>query len=177
MSSTSTFIAKSGATPHNDDTAIRPLSTSVEHAPSATARTHNPPPALGRNARFAAPAGHVQALVAKYNATSATIPTVAKARPCIDRASEPRKTSKRDRKSEETTVPQSNNETQVRTDDPELEVKSNVEKAEEDAEQDWVLVEMTAELEELAQRRNHQTALSHATFLLRSCLLALRSER
>ncbi|KAK5741793.1 hypothetical protein LTR17_003784 [Elasticomyces elasticus] len=118
--------------------------------------------------RRAASRSHVQAMIAKYNDASATPSTTLSAKPCIDRATETPKAT------EATTgndaMPPRNTR-HVRFDLPDEKCEP-----EENAEEDWVLVDVDAGTKVLAQALSKQETCSYRTFLS-LCMLAIRPER
>ncbi|KAK5728318.1 hypothetical protein LTR15_001453 [Elasticomyces elasticus] len=149
--------------------------------------------------------GHVQSMIARYNAGSAVMPTASSAtrQRGLEIEIEPRKAFSASRsrltreKSSCSNKGKGATEQEEHPGDPEKHVRFDVRavvagfdesaevKTEEDAgeddrvdaEQDWVMVEVDAELKELALVRGNRTTLRHAASVMRSCLLALRSER
>ncbi|KAK4895808.1 hypothetical protein LTR27_006290 [Elasticomyces elasticus] len=148
--------------------------------------------------------GHVQSMIAKYNAGSAAMPTVSSAtrHGGLETEIEPRKafsasrsrltrekSSHKDKGKEATEQEElpGDPEKHARFDvrdvvaDPDetAEVKAEKDAGEDDradADQDWVMVEVDAGLKELALVRGNRTTLRQAASVLRSCLLALRSK-
>ncbi|KAK5694574.1 hypothetical protein LTR97_009164 [Elasticomyces elasticus] len=143
---------------------------SMPAAVPSTRQSKQPREPPNHHDRRIASQGHVQAMIAKYNGASATAPTTASGKPCIDRAAEAPKEKATEGTTGNNAMPPRVTR-HVRFDLPDEKCEP-----EENAEEDWVLVNVDAGTKVLAQAQSKQETCSYRTFLS-LCMLAVRPER